>query len=177
VKPPEIIETSRLILRIPRMADAEAIFSAYAQDHEVTRYLRWRPHEEREQTREFMESRITAWDNDSEYSWIITLRGSDSCVGMIALRVDESKADVGYVLAKPYWGKGIMTEAVTAIVDWAYGQPTLFRVWAVCDVENIASARVLEKCGMRREGILRRWIVHPNISAEPRDCFCYARSK
>ena len=47
-------------------------------------------------------------------------------------------------------------------------------MWAVCDIDNLASARVMEKAGMQREGILKRWSVHPNISAEPRDSYCYA---
>lgn len=70
-----------------------------------------------------------------------------------------------------------MTEAVRAVVDWAIGQPEMHRVWAVCDVDNKASARVLEKAGMEREGILRRWSIHPNISEFPRDCICYAKVK
>jgi RimJ/RimL family protein N-acetyltransferase len=70
-----------------------------------------------------------------------------------------------------------MTEAATSIVDWAIAQPQIFRVWAFCDVENAASARVLEKLGMKYEGILRRWLAHTNISADPRDCLCYAKVK
>ena len=67
-----------------------------------------------------------------------------------------------------------MTEAVRAVVEWALSQPGIYRVWAVCDVDNAASAKVLEKVGMRCEGILRRWVIHPNIDAAPRDCYCYA---
>ena len=68
-----------------------------------------------------------------------------------------------------------MSEAVRLLVTWAMQQSPIFRVRAVCDTANLASARVLEKAGLEREGILRRWIVHPNISSEPRDCFVYAR--
>jgi ribosomal-protein-alanine N-acetyltransferase len=53
-------------------------------------------------------------------------------------------------------------------------QESVFRIGAVCDVENIGSARVMEKAGLVREGLSRRWLVHPNISDEPRDCFSYA---
>ena len=70
-----------------------------------------------------------------------------------------------------------MTEALEPLVNWAIAQPDIYRVWAVCDIENLASARVLEKLGMTREGRLHRWLVHPNISDEPRDCFCYAKVK
>ena len=67
-----------------------------------------------------------------------------------------------------------MKEAVTGLVQWALAQPEIFRVWAVCDAENVASARLLESVGMQREGTLRRWILHPNVSDSPRDCLCYA---
>ena len=68
-----------------------------------------------------------------------------------------------------------MTEALLEVVDWAMRQDSIWRIGAVCDIENPASARVMEKAGLRREGILRRWIIHPNIGSEPRDCFSYAK--
>ena len=67
-----------------------------------------------------------------------------------------------------------MTEALTEIVRWALRQEKVFRIGSMCDVENIASARVMEKAGLIREGMLRRRLIHPNISDEPRDCFIYA---
>jgi ribosomal-protein-alanine N-acetyltransferase len=70
-----------------------------------------------------------------------------------------------------------MTEVLTEVVNWALNQPGIFRTGAVCDVENIGSARVMEKAGLFREGLLRRWLMHPNISDEPRDCFIYARTR
>ena len=94
---------------------------------------------------------------------------------MVAIRPHGFKADIGYVLAKPYWGRGLMTEAVRAVVDLAFTDPQIHRVWAVCDIDNTASARVLEKSGMTREGVLRRWTIHPNVSDLPRDVLCYSR--
>jgi RimJ/RimL family protein N-acetyltransferase len=70
-----------------------------------------------------------------------------------------------------------MTEAVRAVVEQALGLPHIYRVAAICDVENVASARVMEKVGMLREGVLRRAVLHPNISAEPRDAYIYARTR
>jgi RimJ/RimL family protein N-acetyltransferase len=67
-----------------------------------------------------------------------------------------------------------MSEVLTSVVQWALGQPGIYRVWATCDVDNVASARVLERVGMEREGVLRRWLVHPNVGEEPRDCICYS---
>ena len=93
---------------------------------------------------------------------------------MIDLRPHQHGANVGYVLAREYWGQGIMTEAARCVVECALAQRGLYRVQAFCDVDNIASTRVLEKVGMRREGTLRRYIVHPALSSEPRDCYLYA---
>ena len=59
-------------------------------------------------------------------------------------------------------------------MNWFLAQPEIFRIGSVCDVENPASARVMEKAGMQREGILRRWIIHPQMSDQPRDCYCYS---
>jgi RimJ/RimL family protein N-acetyltransferase len=108
---------------------------------------------------------------------VILNKARNQLMGMIELRLEGHRASLGYVLAQPYWGQGYMPEAVQALTQWALDQPDIYRVWAVCDVENIGSARVLEKAGWTREGILRRWIIHPNISATPRDCYCFARVK
>ena len=96
---------------------------------------------------------------------------------MIKNRVDDEKWELGYVLAPSYWGKCYMTEVVKKIVDWAQKQQEIYRVWSVCDVDNRASARVMEKAGMKREGILRRWSMHPTISDAPRDSYCYSITK
>ena len=84
---------------------------------------------------------------------------------------------IAYHLARAEWGKGYATEAAQALVGLGAGQPRIFRIWTVCDIDNTASVRVLEKLGMRREGILKRWSIHPNISLEPRDAYCYAIAK
>lgn len=70
-----------------------------------------------------------------------------------------------------------MTEAARAIIDWAFQQPSIYRVYATTDVDNDASRRVLEKAGMQCEGILRKYIIHPTISNVPRDSYIYAITK
>ena len=177
LRPPEVFETPRLILRVPRMDDAGTIFEEYAQDEEVTRYLIWRPHKSIDDTRTFLNHAYERWQKGTEYTWAMTLKGKDALIGTIALRINIPKADFGYALARKYWNQGYMTEAAKAVVDWAFAQSEIFRVWAICDVDNIASARVFEKLDFQKEGILRRWLAHTNISNEPRDCFCYSKVK
>ena len=175
ISPPEQFATEHLVLRRPRMSDADDIFDNYAADTEVTRYLTWRPYNDRSEVAPFLHSRLARWDSGEEFSWAITIPVEDRVIGMIGCRVREHAADIGYVLGRKYWGRGYVTEVAKAVVDWASALEHIYRVWAVCDVENKASARVLEKVGMQCEGILRRYIMHPNISPEPRDCFVYAR--
>ena len=173
--PPDSFETSRLVLRKPGLADADDIFNHYAADPEVTRYLTWRACRDRSEVDVFLNQRLAKWDSGEEFSWAITEGGEDRVIGMIGCRMREHAAEIGYVLTRRYWGRGYVTEAAKAVVDWAGSLDSIFRVWAVCDLENIGSARVLERVGMEREGIVRRWIMHPNVSAEPRDCYMYSK--
>ena len=172
---PDRVETQRLVLRRTTVADASAIFDGYGQDGEVTRYLGWRPHETIDDTRGYLARCSSGWDAGTELTWALTLTGDDRLIGVIAVRPRTHKVDLGYVLGRDHWGRGLMTEAAIAVVRLAFRDPAVHRVWAVCDVENRGSARVLEKAGMTHEGVLRRWIIHPNISPDPRDVHCYAR--
>ena len=175
VTPPDRFETRQLVLRRPRLSDADDIFDHYAADPAVTRYVTWRPHRDRSEVGPFLQSQLARWDSGEAFSWAITRPSEDRVIGMIGCRIREHAADIGYVVSRSYWGRGYATEAAKAVVDWAESLDTIFRVWAVCDVANKGSARVLEKVGMEREGILRRWIIHPNVSAEPRDCYVYSK--
>lgn len=96
---------------------------------------------------------------------------------MLEIRPDHFKAGMGYVLARAHWGRGLMPEAAGEIVRMILSDPSMYRAEAFCDVENAASARVLEKVGMLREGVMRRYIIHPALSHEPRDCYLYAIAK
>jgi ribosomal-protein-alanine N-acetyltransferase len=172
------IETERLVLRPPRMEDAASVFEAYAQDEEAVRYLTFTPNQTLAQTEEFMRERLRRVEQGRAFVWAITRRADGTLIGMIELRAQQGfKADFGYALARPFWGQGLMTEALRAVLDFAFSLPGMYRVWAVCDVENVGSARVMEKAGLTFEGVLRRHTMHPNVSPEPRDVRCYAKTR
>lgn len=177
MKPPEKFDTQRLLLRPPTLQDAEPIFHNYAKDKLVTRYLHWNPHETIEMTKAFLKRCNNVWKAGTAFPWVLTLKEDQDVIGMIELRIDGHMADIGYVLARNYWYQGYASEAAQLVLDWTIAQPTIFRVWAICDIDNHASARVLEKIGMQREGILRRWLFHPNVDKKPRDCYCYSLVK
>jgi RimJ/RimL family protein N-acetyltransferase len=174
VRPETFWETSRLSARPASSADAQVLFDDYARDPAVAKYMTWRQHQSVDETVAFLRRCEKEWEDGSAFPWTLWLKSGGGFVGVIELRMSGATVNVGYALSRAYWRQGFMSEALLAVVQWALAQPTIYRVWATCDVENVRSARVMERVGMQREGILRNWIIHPNISDKPRDCFCYA---
>jgi RimJ/RimL family protein N-acetyltransferase len=173
---PEQIASERLVLRRPIETDARDIFAAYAQDPLVCRFMVWQPHTSLSTVREFIDSCLAAWNNGNRLPYVITEAGSAAAIGMLDVRFGGFTIDLGYVLARFHWGKGYMPEANAAVATDALRQE-YFRVQAFCDVENRPSQRALEKAGFGREGRLERYMVHPNVSPEPRPCFMYAKCR
>ena len=166
-----------MLLRWPVIEDAQAIFEEYAADPEVTRYLTWAPHKELATVIQYLAGAIERNESAASYCWALCTPKDDRVIGMVGARVRGHMVDIGYVLGRKHWGNGYMTESASWLAEWALQLPGVFRVWAVCDIANKASARVLEKSRFEREGLLRRWIIHPNCSDEPRDCYVYGRAR
>jgi len=102
----------------------------------------------------------------------------DEVIGSFDLRsTGPARLGYGYVLACPCWGQGLMTETLVEVVSCALRQPLIWRIGDVVDAENLASARVMEKAGLQREGLLRRWDLHPDMGNAPRNCFSYAKAR
>ena len=126
-------------------------------------------------------------------AWVIESLEDRRLMGLTTMSIDSARESdflsteqerqqyykvlIAFHLARSEWGRGYATEAARALVNWALSQRQVFRIWTVVDVDNGASVRVLEKLGMVREGVLKRWSIHPNISPEPRDYYCYALVK
>ncbi|HZF27623.1 MAG TPA: GNAT family N-acetyltransferase [Gammaproteobacteria bacterium] len=172
--PPREWQTARLAAAAATRADADAVLESYARDPEVARYMVWRPHRDVGETLAFLETCEAAWASGKSYSWCLRLKPDGPLVGMLSARVRGESMDMGYVLGRRWWRRGLMSEAVTWLVQWAWEQPTIARVWATCDVDNAASAGLLERIGMRREGTLRRWVPRPSLGGGPRDSLTYS---
>lgn len=166
--------TPRLQLRPPAVADAAQVFTRYSQDPVVVHYLNWKPHRTVDDTREYLQLRVTEMGQGQAASYLIFRRNGCTLLGAVGGRIQGSLVQFGYCLARDAWGHGYATEAAAAYVAVALSLPEIWRVQAFCDVENTASARVLEKVGLQREGTLRRYMVLPNLGEAPRDVFCYA---
>jgi RimJ/RimL family protein N-acetyltransferase len=171
-------QSSRLVARLPMPSDSSHIYSTYACKPEVTRYMMWRPHKNVSETDEFVADCIAAFQAGTRFPYVLAERANpDLPIGMLEARPSGHKIDLGYVLAPQYWGRGYMPEAVAALAAHALAQGGFFRVQAFCDVENLRSQRTLEKAGFVREGRHERFVIHPNVSEEPRPCFMYARCR
>lgn len=155
------------------MDDAEAIFAGMASDPDVTRYLRWTPHHDVDETRRVIEEIYLAGDNPV---WLVEWRATGEFVGVCEWRPQAHAVELGYCLGRPWWGHGIMTEVVAMLIDAARQDPAIHRVWATCHVDNVASARVLQNAGMTSEGRLARYEVFPNQGPQPQDCLMFAKA-
>lgn len=178
-RPPATFGTARLFARPPRADDGPTVLTAYASDPEVTRYLVWPAYDRVEPLNVFLRECIANWEKgEGHLAWLLCLKGTNTPIGSLGVTVSpRGRALFGYALGRKFWGHGFAAEALTYGVEWALAQPAIYRAWAFCDVENPASVRVMEKAGMVREGVLRRWQVCPALGPEPRDCVVGAKVK
>jgi len=168
------IETDRLVLREFRAAD-EADIHAYASDPEVVRLMIWGPNSP-EATKVHLVGVLKAQEQwpRADVGLAIERKTDHRVIGSISLRIKDElnrTADIGYVLNRACWGQGYMLEAARAVLDAAFRQLGLHRVWATCDPRNRASYRVMEKLGMRREAHFRKDVLE---KGEWRDSYLYA---
>ncbi len=152
------LTTARLVLRKFRPGDAEDVYT-FAADPEWNRYLGLPEPYSRRDAEEFV-AKAMLYEPEAVSMWAIVYEGQ--CSGSIYLRGESAgSASLGYSIARPLWGRGLMTEAARTVVAHGFENRGLARIYAFVIVGNDASARVLEKVGMKREGILRsNRVVH-----------------
>lgn len=173
--PPTQLESPRLLLRKSSVVDAEDIFRNYAADENVTHFLPWEPHVDIQVTRRFLQQCNENWQRGTDFAYVIIHPERNEVIGMISMRPKGHNVEFGFVLARPYWGQGLTAEGLSTLCDWCLSQPEIWRVEAYCDIDNKASARVMVKAGMEREGLLRKYLAHINMGTVPRDSYLYSR--
>jgi len=153
------IDTERCILRRIVPDDYEVMYENWARYEEVCRYFPFDPASDIEAYREKVYRWVTNYESDTYFHWVIEWKENGELIGTINLgNVDEAcfMSETAYMLSPEYWGKGIMTEVLRAVLNYAFGKVGLNRVQADVFDGNIASERVLKKCGMQLEGIARQ---------------------
>lgn len=157
------IKTERLILRQYKVTDSKDVFESWAGDSAVTRYMTFTPHENKDKTAKTLEQWCTLYTRDNVYLWAIQM--GDKVIGninVVTISNTLESCEVGYCLGAKYWGQGIMTEALQAVIDFLFEQVGVHRIEISHVSENPASGRVAEKCGMLYEGTKREAFKDPD---------------
>ncbi len=155
-----LIETERLILRRFDIADADAAFTNWMGDGKVTEFLRWQPHESVEVTARVIDNWIQGYENNNYYQWAIVLKQTDKPIGSISVVEQEEKTEklhVGYCIGSRWWNSGYTSEAFAAIIAYLFKTVKANRIESQHDPENIASGKVMKKCGLKYEGTLKQY--------------------
>lgn len=154
------IETERLILRRFRPEDDRAMFENWASDDAVTKYLTWPSHGSIDITRMVLADWVSGYDKPDFYQWAITLKAEgDNPIGSIGVTEQNDrvgKAEIGYCLGQQWWRRGIMTEALKAVMNYFFDEVGMRRIESHHDTRNPHSGDVMKKCGMKFEGTLRQ---------------------
>jgi RimJ/RimL family protein N-acetyltransferase len=149
------IETERLILRRFTLADAAAAHKNWLSDPEVAAYMRWDAYTDVAQVEDYLREVLAGYGQPDFYRWAIALRDDNVAIGAIGFHIEseyDSVADAAYALGKAFWGRGIVSEALAAVLKYALLNVGMNRVEAFHAVNNPASGRVMAKAGMRFEG-------------------------
>ncbi len=164
---PTILETSRLTLRFMDERDIDALYAVYS-DPVVARYLSRPPQTERAQAEKMMVNVLAGYANGSGVNFGVVRRDDGVLMGncmFFGFHDESRRAEIGYSMARAYWGQGYMNEALIALIDYGFGPLGLNRLEADIDPRNENSAKSLKRLGFQEEGVLKeRWIVAGEVS-------------
>lgn len=152
------IETARLVLRMAQMTDAEPMFRNWASDSEVTKFLTWPTYQSIDNARFVLDLWTKEYEKQNFYQWMIVLKEINEPIGSISvvqLRDDIAQAEIGYCIGRNWWHRGIMTEALSAVIEFLFTDVGMNRIEAKHDTNNPHSGDVMKKCGMKYEGTSR----------------------
>jgi [ribosomal protein S5]-alanine N-acetyltransferase len=148
------LETERLLLRKIRQEDIEDMYE-YCSMEDVATYVSWNAHQSKEETKEFLNHIL----EQNTVFFGIEYKENHKLIGTInyvSWNLKHQKAEIAYILSQPYWGKGIMTEALKVMIQFGFDYMDLERIEARCIEDNLGSEGVMKKAGMSYEGTLRK---------------------
>lgn len=156
------LETERLVLRRFKITDAQAMFTNWCTDPEVSRYLTWNPHTSLDVTKQLLEKWVANYDDPTTFRWCIEDKLTKEPIGSIdVVKLEEinSIAVLGWCLSRKFWGFSLMPEAVAAVEKFLFEDVNIHRIEAFHHIDNHQSGRVMQKSGMTLEGIRRKaWL-------------------
>lgn len=141
----------RIALSRPSRSDCEAMYHNWATDEQTTKYLSWKAYTDIGKLREYLKTCISSYENPEYYHWVIEYE----TINLHDISNRSQHAELGYCIGSKWWNRGIVTKAAKAVIDFAFTELNANKICALHDTQNIASGRVMQKCGMTLEGILR----------------------
>ena len=156
-----VLSTPLLMLRALRPTDLDDLYD-YASDPEIDRFTPWTHYESKEEARENLDEFLADYEQFGIGAWGIEHRADQRLIGIANFSRPHPinrRVEMGYTIARAYWGQGYATEAVKALLQFGLNQIHLVRIEAVCLPEHRASARVIEKAGIQFEGLLHSYQV------------------
>jgi [ribosomal protein S5]-alanine N-acetyltransferase len=157
-------------LRPVKLSDAAAVYDAWGRYPENFERLTARAFRCIEDAGEYLGALFS-----TPQSLAFHIACDSQIVGLVKAAVVGHRAQVGYVVHEPYWGRGVATEAVQKLTTKLEESRDISRIWATCALDNPGSVRVLEKCGFQREGVLRNWVIYPALGNRVADNYSYVR--
>lgn len=154
----QTLETPRLILRRAQPEDAQAMFDNWASDPEVTKFLTWPTYNTVDTAHRILASWIAEYEKPDYYQWMIECKELGQPIGTISVVEHDDrveKGEIGYCIGRAWWHRGIMTEALNAVIGFLFDRVGMNRIEARHDVNNPYSGGVMVKCAMRFEGVSR----------------------
>lgn len=148
------IRTERLLLRKYRISDGEILYRNIGSDDELSKYTQWNPYRTYEMSRETVERFIKQYEDQHFYGWLIEADGRMAgIIGAYDYEPSDNSIEVGFTIERGSWGKGYASEALKAVIRYLKEQEKIWRIHAWCASENMASARVMQKAGMKQTAI------------------------
>ena len=155
----KVLQSKRLILRRFKEADAKEIYEGYVNQEGFLYYA----HKEKrslEEEKNSLKGIDEKYKKNNYYNWLITLKSDNKIIGAINLRVDDfnESMEFNYAIDERYKGNGYMTEALMVVKDYCFNELKVNRLFGGCEINNIASKKVMEKCSFVYEGTLRNYL-------------------
>lgn len=155
----KILESYNFILRPFTFNDAIDMYYNWASDRDVTKFLTWEEHYDIIKTKKVINCWENSYVNSDYYNWAIEEKQSNNVIGSINLmNIDNinENCEMGFCIGRKFWNKGIMTEVVNVILNFAFAEVRFKRITARRHIDNIASGMLLKKCNFVYEGTLRK---------------------